>query len=71
MGVSGFSYPRCLVWALLAGSVAASLPAQAQLKFVETPELKVVYYDPATAYQVPTGLRAYLGALDADRELFG
>ena len=46
------------------------LPAHAQLKFIETADLKVVYYDPATAYLVSAGLRAYLGALDADRELF-
>ena len=71
MGITGFSSPRCLLWALLAVAAAFSLPARAQLKFVETPELKVVYYDPATTYQVPMGLRAYLGALDTDRKLFG
>lgn len=45
--------------------------AHAQVKFLETKELKVLYYDPATAFQAPEGLRAFLAALDADRELFG
>jgi len=45
--------------------------AHAQVKFLETKELKVLYYDPATAFQSPEGLRSFLAALDADRELFG
>jgi hypothetical protein len=62
---------RALCKILLALSCAVVLPAHAQLKFIETADLKVVYYDPATAYVAPAGLRAYLGALDADRKLFG
>ena len=46
-------------------------PVYAQVKFLETKELKVIYYDPATAFQAPEGLRAFLAALDLDRELFG
>ena len=61
---------RALCKILLALSCAVVLPAHAQLKFIETADLKVVYYDPATAYVAPAGLRAYQGALDADRELF-
>jgi len=45
--------------------------AKAQVKVLETKELKVVYYDPATAFQAPEGLRAFLAALDLDRQLFG
>ena len=62
---------RAMCKILLALSCAVVLPVHAQLKFIETADLKVVYYDPATAYQAPAGLRAYLGALDADRKLFG
>jgi len=50
------------------GSVTTT---DAQEKVLETKELKVVYYDPATAFQSPEGLRTYLAALDGDRVLFG
>ena len=62
---------RLLASAAALALLAVALPAPAQLKYIETKELKVVYYDPATAFLAPSAARSFLDALDADKALFG
>jgi hypothetical protein len=58
----------------LAAAVAFALgiapPALADLDYVETEALRIVYYDPAENYLVPHALQSYLAGLAAHRKLF-
>ncbi len=47
-----------------------AVTTQAQLKYVETRDLRVIYYDPGTSFLVPSATRAFLDALDAQNALF-
>ena len=58
-----------------AAAVAVALgiapPALADLDYLETEELRIVYYDPAETYLVPHATQSYLAGLAAHRRLFG
>ena len=58
-----------------AAAVALALgiapPALADLDYLETEELRIVYYDPAETYLVPHATQSYLAGLAAHRRLFG
>ena len=45
--------------------------ARAQLTTVETPEVRIVYFDGTESYLVPHAARAFLNALGFERRLFG
>ncbi len=51
-------------------SMLWAVSAEAQLKYVDTSDLRIVYYDPGTSFLVPSATRAFLDALDAQNKLF-
>jgi hypothetical protein len=55
-----------------AGAVAfgVSLPVRAELKFVETEQLRIVYHDPDETYLVPRATQGFLSALATHERLF-
>jgi hypothetical protein len=56
----------------VAGVIAfgVPLPARADLKFLETQELRIFYYDPAETYLVPLATQGFLSALATHERLF-
>jgi hypothetical protein len=64
------SQPLRLAVALSVALLAAA-PAHADLDYVETDELRIVYYDPTEDYLVPLATQSYLAGLAAHRSLFG
>ena len=55
---------------LTAALFLASRPVHAQLTTVETPEVRIVYFDGSESYLVPHAARAFLNALAFERRLF-
>jgi hypothetical protein len=53
-----------------AGILAASVPVTAQLRAVETPEVRLVYIDPTESFLVPHAVRTFLNSLRFQRRLF-
>jgi hypothetical protein len=47
-----------------------ALPAVAQLRAVETPELRLVYVDPAETFLIPYAARTFLNSYEFQRRLF-
>jgi hypothetical protein len=64
---AGHLYPALA----LAIALLAAGPARADLDYVETDELRIVYYDPTEDYLVPYAAQSYLAGLAAHRSLFG
>ena len=60
----------CVITLLLA-ILAPAAPAHEQLATVETPEVRLVYFDGTESYLVPHVARAFLNALQFERGLFG
>ncbi len=56
------------VFALL---LCTSVPLRAQLRAVDTPELRLVYVDPTETYLVPYAVRTFLNSLSFQRRVFG
>ena len=56
---------------VLLALLALPAHAQAQLRKIETSELRLVYFDPTQTYLVPHAARVFLNALDFQRHLFG
>jgi hypothetical protein len=54
----------------LVAALGCSLPARADSQFVETDQLRVVYYDPAETYLVPHTVQSLLSALTVHERLF-
>jgi hypothetical protein len=50
-------------------ALGVSLPIQADLRFVETEELRVLYYDPGETYLVPRATEGFLSGLAAHKRL--
>ena len=61
---------RHFVSALALASIAFARPAAAQLRAVETPEMRLVYFDPAETFLVPHVARTFLNSLAFQRRLF-
>jgi hypothetical protein len=61
---------RFLACATALGILAASAPLEAQLRSVETPELRLVYFDPTETFLVPHAARTFLNSLAFQRRLF-
>ena len=61
---------RRLVTALVVALTVCS-PCRADLKFIETEDLRLVYFDPGGAYIVPHATQSFLAGLAAHRRLFG
>jgi hypothetical protein len=59
----------CAIVAFALLSSAATL--HAQLSTVETPQVRIVYFDGTESYLVPHAARAFLNALEFERRLFG
>lgn len=51
-------------------ALALGWPARADLMYVETPELRVVYYDPGETHLVPHATRSFLAGLQAEKRMF-
>ena len=60
----------CFATALLVAPGLASADGAGRA-FVETDELRIVYYDPAEKYLVPHALQSFLSGLAAQRHVFG
>ena len=56
---------------LLAIAIISSAPSQAALLFVETKELRLVYYDPGEAHLVQHATQSFLSGLAAHQKMFG
>ena len=54
----------------MVAALGCSLPARADSQFVETDQLRVVYYDPAETYLVPHTVQSLLSALTVHERLF-
>jgi hypothetical protein len=67
----GFRHAASRVAAAFVVMLGAASPACADLKFVETDELRIVYFDPGGAYLVPHATQSFLGGLAAHRQRFG
>jgi hypothetical protein len=61
---------RMLVCAIALAMVAPAAPAHAQLRVVETPEVRLVYLDPTESFLVPHAARTLLNSLAFQRRLF-
>lgn len=51
--------------------VAAAQPLFAQLRSIETPQLRLIYIDPSETFLVPHAVRTFLNSLAFQRKLFG
>lgn len=69
-GPKGWPNSRHLATALVVLCTVAS-PARAELHFVETPDLRLVYYDPGEAHLVPHATQSFLSALATYNRLLG
>ena len=61
---------RMFVCAIAFGIFTASVPLQAQLRVIETPEVRLVYLDPTESFLVPHAARTFLNSLRFQRRLF-
>src|ERR1700730_15866858 len=61
---------RRVVCALALPSIASLRPAHAQLRAVETPQMRIVYFDPTESFLVPYAARTFLNSLAFQRRLF-
>jgi hypothetical protein len=61
----------CALVTTLLTTVLAAPPARADLKFVETEQLRVVYFDPGGTYLVPHATQSFLAGLAAQQARFG
>jgi len=50
--------------------LSLALPAAAQLRAVETPEVRLVYVDPTETYLIPYAVRTFLNSYEFQRRLF-
>jgi len=62
--------PAVLSCAVAVGLLAAAPPARAQLRAIETPDVRLVYFDPAEAFLVPHAARTFLNSLQFQKRLF-
>ena len=60
--------PGILMCAVALGLLAA--PAQAQLRAIETPQVRLVYFDPTESFLVPHAARTFLNSLEFQMKLF-
>src|SRR5215471_10386899 len=51
--------------------VCSALPIHAQLRAVDTPELRLVFVDPNETYLVPHAVRTFLNSIAFQRRVFG
>ena len=62
---------RLGIWLLGAFAICApAARADAQLATIETPEVRLVYFDGSETYLVPHAARAFLNALGFEADLF-
>jgi hypothetical protein len=61
--------PAIVTCAVALGLLAAT-PAQAQLRAVETPEVRLIYFDPTGSFLVPHAARTLLNSLAFQKRLF-
>ena len=61
---------RMFVCAIACGIFAAAVPLQAQLRAIDTPQVRLVYLDPTESFLVPHAARTFLNSLAFQRRLF-
>jgi hypothetical protein len=61
---------RTIACAVALGILVCAVPVQAQLRVIETPDLRLVYFDPAETFLVPHAARTFLNSLRFQRRLF-
>ena len=52
------------------GLLGAATPARAQLRMLETPDVRLIYFDPAESFLVPHAVRTFLNSLEFQKRLF-
>jgi len=62
--------PAVLSCAVALGLLAGAAPARAQLRAIETPDLRLVYFDPTESFLVPHAGRTFLNSLAFQKRLF-
>ena len=62
---------RCRLLLVVLGLACASTRLDAQLRAVETPELRLVYLEPGESFLVPHAVRTFLNSYAFQRRLFG
>jgi hypothetical protein len=62
---------RTIACAVALGILICAVPAQAQMRVIETPDVRLVYFDPAETFLVPHAARTFLNSLRFQRRLFG
>jgi hypothetical protein len=61
-----FLFVSCAV----AFSLVAASPARAQLRVIETADVRLIYFDPAESFLVPHAVRTFLNSLAFQKRLF-
>jgi hypothetical protein len=61
---------RTIVCAVALGILVYAIPVQAQLRVIEAPDVRLVYFDPAETFLVPHAARTFLNSLRFQRRLF-
>lgn len=59
-----------LTWLVAVLALFSAADSNAQLSTVETPQVRIVYFEGSESYLVPHAARAFLNALDFERRLF-
>ena len=55
---------------VVAFSLVAASPARAQLRVIETADVRLIYFDPAESFLVPHAVRTFLNSLAFQKRLF-
>jgi hypothetical protein len=62
--------PRVFVFCAVALLFAPASPARAQLRVIETADVRLIYFDPAESFLVPHAVRTFLNSLAFQKKLF-
>jgi hypothetical protein len=58
------------VWCVVVFSLVAASPAWAQLRVIETADVRLIYFDPSESFLVPHAVRTFLNSLAFQKRLF-
>src|SRR5882672_1149819 len=62
--------PALVSCAAALGVLAATTPARAQLRAIETADVRLIYFDPTESFLVPHAARTFLNSLEFQKRLF-
>ena len=67
---SALSFFRFRIFPIAATVLSLAMPAVAQLRVIETPELRLVFVDPTETFLIPYAARTFLNSYAFQRRLF-